>query len=131
MSAPLALVCDDSESIRHLHRVMLEGVGYDVHECGSGRDALAAAMGKGKGPKRHWALIVLDNDMGDDTSGMDVLRSVREERLAARVAIVSGQQLRSPARLLAAEFFQKPNHGEGLRAWASSVYGEMVPCKVR
>jgi CheY-like chemotaxis protein len=92
------LVADDSETILLLLRTRLEMEGYEVHTANDGQEAVEALaeMGPGQQPD----LILLDAMM-PRMSGLDVLRTLRDEGSKTPILIVSAH--RAPETLNDAE----------------------------
>ncbi|WP_225782015.1 two-component system response regulator KdpE [Xenophilus sp. Marseille-Q4582] len=70
MPSPTALVIEDEPQIRRFVRGALEAEGWQVHECGTQREGLAAA-----GTRRP-DLLVLDLGLPDG-DGLELIRDVR------------------------------------------------------
>ncbi|TQM62004.1 response regulator transcription factor [Humibacillus xanthopallidus] len=68
------LVVDDEPQIRTVLRAYLEADGFEVVECGSGRDALRHATGSRGAPD----LVLLDVGL-PDVDGLEVLRTIRQQ----------------------------------------------------
>lgn len=76
------LVIDDEESVADALRTILEDNGYEVEVAGDGLGGLkrAAAL--------PFALVITDLSL-PDTSGLDVLRAMRERDGSSRVILVT------------------------------------------
>jgi two-component system, cell cycle sensor histidine kinase and response regulator CckA len=85
-STPTAvvLVVDDEVPVRSLIRRMLERHGYEVHEAGSGAEAIAALS-----DDRHIDLLIADLQMPGVT-GEEMVRTIRAARPDLKVLYVSG-----------------------------------------
>lgn len=81
------LVVDDAAFMRMMIRDILSKEGYVIHEAVNGRDAIE------KYTEIHPDLVTMDITM-PEMSGLDALRTIRENDPSARVLIVSamGQQ---------------------------------------
>ncbi|MEQ9366014.1 MAG: EAL domain-containing protein, partial [Leptospirales bacterium] len=79
---PRILIVDDSDSNRDLLVRRMTGLGYEVESAESGPDALALLRGDG-----HFDLVLLDIIM-PGMSGLEVLKSVREDFSAMRLPVI-------------------------------------------
>ena len=77
------LVVDDTPLIREHLRVILETDGFEVETAGDGRSALASLR------DRPFHLVITDLRM-PDVSGMELLQSVRAEKLPLGVIVLTG-----------------------------------------
>ncbi|HET7801721.1 MAG TPA: response regulator transcription factor [Humibacillus xanthopallidus] len=68
------LVVDDEPQIRTVLRAYLEADGFEVIECGSGREALRQATASRGAPE----LVLLDVGL-PDVDGLEVLRTIRQQ----------------------------------------------------
>lgn len=86
MNKPLALIVDDDDSLVMLYEHVLTPIGFETVSVQNGNDALAQL------DVIVPDLVVLDLDLSDDVTGVDILRQIRaDKRLAAtRVMVVSG-----------------------------------------
>jgi DNA-binding response OmpR family regulator len=75
------LVVEDSEVIRRVMSLILEGEGYAVFECPAGRDAIALAR------RVNPDVITLDLSL-PDLDGRDLLRELRQTDDLAQVPVV-------------------------------------------
>ena len=83
------LVADDSETILLLLRTRLEMEGYEVSTAADGQEVVEALAGAG--PDQQPDLILLDAMM-PRMSGLDVLRTLRDEGRDTPVLIVSAHR---------------------------------------
>jgi two-component system, OmpR family, alkaline phosphatase synthesis response regulator PhoP len=83
------LVADDSETILLLLRTRLEMEGYEVSTASDGQEVVEAL--EGAGPSHQPDLILLDAMM-PRMSGLDVLRTLREEGREIPVLIVTAHR---------------------------------------
>lgn len=99
------LVTDDEKSIRNSLKEILEFEGYDVFEAENGADALE------KVKQQNMDLMLLDIKM-KGMDGMEVLKSLREDRQDFPVIMISGHgniELAVEATKLGAfDFIEKP-----------------------
>jgi DNA-binding NtrC family response regulator len=77
------LVVDDDHSLRVSCTSVLEGEGYDVSECGRGREAMALLQ------RRRFDIVLLDLNLGQ-VSGMDVLKVCLDAYPDTLVIIMTG-----------------------------------------
>jgi DNA-binding response OmpR family regulator len=123
------LIVDDEPHIRTVMRMALEGPDYDIHEAGSGEDALDVRTAS-----QRWDAILLDERM-PGMSGLETLKALRERNPASVVIMVTAYASIDLAveamRLGATDFVQKPMSPETLRAAVaaavSKARGEWVP----
>ena len=101
----LILVADDDSAIRELLRDLLTLEGHAVEEAHSGSEVLEAI------PTKKPDLLLLDLRM-PDLSGMDVLRTIREQRLDVPVILMTAYGNSSAAiqaiQLGAYDYINKP-----------------------
>jgi len=83
------LVADDSETILLLLRTRLEMEGYQVSTAVDGQEVVEALAGAG--PDQYPDLILLDAMM-PRMSGLDVLRTLRDEGRETPILIVSAHR---------------------------------------
>jgi DNA-binding response OmpR family regulator len=83
------LVADDSETILLLLRTRLEMEGYEVDTAADGQEAVEALAAAG--PDEKPDLILLDAMM-PRMSGLDVLRTLRDEGSKTPILIVSAHR---------------------------------------
>ena len=83
------LVADDSETILLLLRTRLEMEGYEVSTAADGQEVVEALAGAG--PDQQPDLILLDAMM-PRMSGLDVLRTLREEGRETPILIVTAHR---------------------------------------
>jgi CheY-like chemotaxis protein len=83
------LVADDSETILLLLRTRLEMEGYEVSTAADGQEVVEALAGAG--PDQQPDLILLDAMM-PRMSGLDVLRTLRDEGRDTPILIVSAHR---------------------------------------
>ena len=83
------LVADDSETILLLLRTRLEMEGYEVATAADGQEAVEALAAAG--PDQQPDLILLDAMM-PRMSGLDVLRTLRDEGSETPILIVSAHR---------------------------------------
>jgi CheY-like chemotaxis protein len=83
------LVADDSETILLLLRTRLEMEGYEVSTAADGQEVVEALAGAG--PDQQPDLILLDAMM-PRMSGLDVLRTLRDEGRDIPILIVSAHR---------------------------------------
>ena len=103
-AAPLVLVCDDSEDVRHLFVLILEQAGARVLTAGDGPEAVASA--KRESPD----LIILDIDL-PTMDGIRAMELIRAANYAGPIVAVTGGGDEHTALLLARGFtdvIQKP-----------------------
>jgi DNA-binding NtrC family response regulator len=106
------LVVDDTPLIREHLRVILETDGYEVETAGDGRSALASLQ------DRPFHLVITDLRM-PDVSGMELLQSVRAEKLPLGVIVLTGhgdtQVALEAMKAGADDFVTKPYEPDHLR----------------
>jgi len=107
------LVVDDSAYARRVHRAMLERAGYEVLEASTGTGAIETCM------LEQPDIVILDLSM-EDIGGLQVLRTLRELNVPARVIVVSADVQRSTEQTVmangAARFLAKPANADQLAA---------------
>lgn len=111
-STPVALVIEDETQIQRLLKIALEAEGYAVHEAGSGREGLAAAV------FRRPDVIILDLGL-PDMEGTEVLRRLREwSRVPVLILSVrEGVEEKVAALDIGADdYLSKPFHPDELMA---------------
>lgn len=89
---------DDDVVLRRVVRSALVQAGFDVAQVGTARDALSLAAA------HDFELIITDLEM-PGMSGVDLLRSLREQRLYSPVIVMSGATDVDPDTILAAGAF--------------------------
>jgi DNA-binding NtrC family response regulator len=106
------LVVDDTPLIREHLRVILEMDGFEVETAGDGRSALAAVR------ERLFHLVITDLRM-PDVSGIELLTTVRSERLPFGVIVLTGhgdtQVALDAMKAGADDFMTKPYEPDHLR----------------
>ena len=106
------LVVDDTPLIREHLRVILETDGFEVETAGEGRSALASLQ------DRPFHLAITDLRM-PDVSGMELLQSVRAEKLPLGVIVLTGhgdtQVALDAMKAGADDFVTKPYEPDHLR----------------
>src|SRR5271165_2266268 len=106
------LVVDDTPLIREHLRVILEMDGYEVETAGDGRAALAAVR------ERLFHLVITDLRM-PDMSGIELLTTVRAEKLPFGVIVLTGhgdtQVALDAMKAGADDFVTKPYEPDHLR----------------
>jgi len=106
------LVVDDTPLIREHLRVILEMDGLEVETAGDGRSALAAVR------ERHFHLVITDLRM-PDMSGIELLTTVRAEKLPFGVIVLTGhgdtQVALDAMKAGADDFVTKPYEPDHLR----------------
>jgi DNA-binding NtrC family response regulator len=106
------LVVDDTPLIREHLRVILETDGYEVETAGDGRSALDSLR------DRSFHLVITDLRM-PDVSGMELLQSVRAEKLPLGVIVLTGhgdtQVALEAMKAGADDFVTKPYEPDHLR----------------
>ncbi|WP_422929872.1 sigma-54-dependent transcriptional regulator [Singulisphaera sp. PoT] len=106
------LVVDDTPLIREHLRVILEMDGYEVETANDGRSALAAVR------ERLFHLVITDLRM-PDMSGIELLQSVRAEKLPFGVIVLTGhgdtQVALDVMKAGADDFVTKPYEPDHLR----------------
>lgn len=80
---PLILVVDDEESVRTLLRVTMEQAGYEVLECGSGKDALRQFR------ESPTDLVIMDIVM-PEKDGLECIRELHQEFPSAKILAMTG-----------------------------------------
>src|SRR5688572_21345131 len=85
LSRPAILVVEDDLGVATLERRRLERAGYDVGIVATAEDALARVQEGGVD------LIVLDQSLPGDLTGLDLYREVRAAGFAVPVIMVTGQ----------------------------------------
>jgi len=101
------LICDDEKNIRRTLRMVLEGLGYHVHEAATGEDALALLDGE------DIDLAILDVRLPGMT-GIEALQTLRKKPhlTGLPVIMISGHASLAEAvhsvQLGAADFLEKP-----------------------
>src|SRR4051794_9336138 len=106
------LVVDDTPLIREHLRVILETDGYEVETAGEGRSALASLR------DRPFHLVITDLRM-PDVGGMELLQTVRAEKLPLGVIVLTGhgdtQVALETMKAGADDFVTKPYEPDRLR----------------
>lgn len=82
MTRNMVLVVDDDVSLRRVMKMQLEEAGYDVVVAGDGKEAEALIN------EWHPKLVITDLRM-QGTSGMDLLRYLRDEHLETTVIMIT------------------------------------------
>ena len=99
------LIVDDEQRMRSSLRMLLEGNGWDLQECKSGREVVEMLK------KQSVDLILLDINL-PDISGIDVLEWITRNNVHTSVIVVSGDDnidsAISALRHGAVEFVRKP-----------------------
>lgn len=107
------LIVDDEEHIRRVLRLTLETAGYEVGEAVDGEAALAAFV-----DESTWDAVLLDHKM-PGMDGLEVLRRLKERRVAARVIMVTAfasiELAVDAMKLGATDFVRKPMTPEIVR----------------
>lgn len=108
------LIVDDEPHIRAVMRMALEGRDYEIHEAGSGEEALELRT-----PSQRWDAILLDERM-PGMDGLETLKAFRERDPDCVVIMVTAYASIDLAveamKLGATDFVQKPMSPETLRA---------------
>jgi len=78
---PLALIVDDSGTVRSYHSAILAGIGFRVEEAGNGFEALELTLGT------RFDLLVVDVNM-PVMDGYTLVESVRQQALGPDVPII-------------------------------------------
>lgn len=78
---PLALVVDDSGTVRSYHSAILESIGFRVEQAGNGFEALEITLGT------RFDLLVVDVNM-PVMDGYTLVESVRRQALGPEVPII-------------------------------------------
>lgn len=119
-SSRTILVVEDSEPIRRILALLLEGHGYEVVAVDGGRKGLALAR------ELHPRAITLDLSL-PDLDGRDVLRELKQDALteAIPVLVVSAyaSTLTPAERAQAAEVLSKPFDVDELLSRVARVVG--------
>lgn len=106
------LIVDDESRIRSSLRVLLEGAGREIQECGSGLDAVAVLK------SQDIDLVLLDINLPDIT-GLEVLEWIAKNKISASVIFVSADASIDSAILAlrhgAIEFVRKPANLEEIK----------------
>lgn len=106
------LIVDDESRIRSSLRVLLEGAGREIRECGSGLDAVAMLK------SQDIDLVLLDINL-PDISGLEVLEWIAKNKISASVIFVSADASIDSAILAlrhgAFEFVRKPANLEEIK----------------
>jgi two-component system cell cycle response regulator CtrA len=112
------LIIDDEPSSLRAASLMLTSAGFNVETATSGEDGLDLARAF------PYDAIVLDLQL-EDMSGLDVLRELRRDRVAAPVVMLSGaHDVEAKVRSLSAgadDFVTKPCHKDELAARLRAV----------
>jgi CheY-like chemotaxis protein len=82
MAGELILVVDDSELIRKLARVVLEGAGFRTLQCGTVADAVSLAT-------EHLPTLVLMDIQLPDGDGITALKQLRDDPRTASIPAVA------------------------------------------
>ena len=110
---PRVLVVEDQEVIRELLETVFEREGFQTTCAGTVVEALEHLHGETD-------FVILDLHLPDG-AGTEVLRRIRRERLATKVAVTTGtidpELLSSAARLKPERMFQKPYRATDLVSW--------------
>jgi DNA-binding NtrC family response regulator len=107
------LIAEDERSIRSLLRTYLEGEGYAVREAGSGTEALQELA------RETPDVLLLDLSI-PPPQGMEVLRQIRQSKMAHKPAVIiltaygSVKLAVEAMRLGALDFLEKPANPEVL-----------------
>lgn len=80
---PRILVVDDEETIRLAIETALEDTGWDITGVGTGAEAVAAAA------QAPFDVMILDKNL-PDTTGVEVLKTIREHDNDSRVIMLTG-----------------------------------------
>lgn len=87
LTGGMILIIDDEAAVADATRMLLETEGFEVLTAVSYDEAIAHIDGRSEGPD----LLITDYHLGENETGLDVIRTVRDHRRAAVPAIlVSG-----------------------------------------
>ena len=115
------LVVDDSGYARRVHRGILEGAGHTVLEAATGMSAIETYSNEKPDA------VLLDLSMAD-LGGLDVLKTIRQLDVAARVIVLSADVQRTTEEAAinagARRFLPKPANAEQLVKTVSAVVSE-------
>ena len=121
--APVILLVEDEANLRELTRVLLEDLGYDVVEAGTGEQALQ----NWEGQKEHIKLLLTDFVLPDGLTGFELAEQLRRSRADLPVILTSGYDadkvLDSPGQR-GFGFVQKPYRAEALADAIQQVLGD-------
>lgn len=106
------LIVDDESRMRSSLRILLEGAGREIQECGSGLEALTVLKAQ------DIDLVLLDINL-PDISGLEVLEWIAKNKISASVIFVSADASIDSAILAlrhgAIEFVRKPANLEEIK----------------
>jgi len=115
------LVVDDEPVVNQSCRRVLTDAGYEVHTTESGRDGLNRAC------TQEFDLVITDLKM-PDLDGMNLVRTLRQERPDTAIVIITGYGTLPSAieatRLGVADYIEKPFTPEEL---SRAVLGALTP----
>jgi len=117
---PQILIVDDVATIRQIVTAVMRSVGYQVHEAGSGEDALALAE------KQRVHLVLADMNLPGMT-GLDLVSRLRATKAYRSTPIVmltkggKGDDLQRAQRVGASGWIEKPFTPEKLLATVNQV----------
>ena len=113
---PRALIVDDEANMRLMLEAVLADEGFDVHQAGSGAEALSSI------PRFEPELALVDLVLGDGPDGISLLEQLRARHPDLVVVMMSGQATLSDAvratKLGAFQFLEKPVSQENVVAAA-------------
>jgi len=114
------LVVDDQEEQREIASEILESLGYQVHKCTNGREAIDFMR------THEVDLMVIDMILGEEFDGLDVFREIIKIRPGQKAIIVSGfsatDRVNSMQELGAGAYVKKPYTRQAL---GQAVRGEL------
>lgn len=93
--SPIVVVADDTPDVRQLVRISLTTAGFEVHDVGSGREAIALVE------RFRPDCVILDVTM-PDMDGLEVCKALRAEPSSSNCTIVMLTAASSPASKVAA-----------------------------
>lgn len=106
------LIVDDEKNIRLTLRRSLESLQYEIHEALTGEEAIEMML------QQKYDLILLDLKL-PGMSGLDVIRSMRNQKIDTKIVIISAHGTIESAvesmKLGASDFIEKPFTPDDIR----------------